>query len=166
MDQVVVKGLEIPLERDGFVYRPLREAGGRGKVGRVTAKEPQFGVGVIAPMLHPTVKEQISPLYEISVRCRIVVKQPANLLLKLEGQLLVSIERKYPGSGALFNGGVLLGGESLPRLEVHLGIEGARDLERSIGRTRVKYDYFIGKLNAGQCAGQIDLFVHCDDGNR
>ena len=145
----------VALEGDGLVDGAIAEAGGGGEVGEVAAEEAQLGVGVEAAVLDPAAEEEIAAADEVGVDRGLVGSRSADLGLELRGELFVGVEREDPGAGALFDGGVLLGGEALPGFGEDVGVEGGGDGEGAVGGAGVDDDDLVGELDAGEGAGEV-----------
>src|SRR6185437_13805768 len=138
----------------------------RGEVGGLAAKEAQFGIGVEPAATYPPPEEKIAPVDVVGIGGWVGGQQGANLALQFWTQLLIGIELKYPGPGALADSRVLRPREPFPRLVKYLRVVRARYLHRAVRRRGVEHDDLVGKLNAGQRAREVRLLVLGDDGDR
>jgi hypothetical protein len=163
VDEVGVEGLEVAVEGNGLVDGAVGEAGGWSEVGGVAAEEPELGVRVEAAVANPAVEEEIAALEEVGVGRGIAWEQGADLGLEFGGQLFVGVQREDPGTGAFLDGGVLLCGKALPWLRDDGGVEGAGDLEGTVGGTGVEDDDLVGELDAQKGAREVGLFIERDN---
>jgi hypothetical protein len=111
------------------------------------------------------IEEQVASAEQVGVGGWIAGEEGADLDLEFLGDLFVGIEGEDPVRGALIDGGVFLGGESLPWLAEDFGVgEGGCDLDGAVGGAGVDDDELVSPADAGEGAAEVGLLVAGDDG--